>query len=148
MRYAALLQRENKVMIHPWARSISGVMFGIEPYLVIEGQDPNTLGSAIRRVLAASKSGEPHPDPRDSSKRLQPLLKVAGVRSWSALVRGARSVEIADDGREVVFTPTQNCGAKGGFVELVELEITVSQGVRDSALGASALKALQLCTDA
>lgn len=145
MKYAALVRRNDLVVIHPWTRSTSGVMSVCEPYLVLRAFDPASLGAAVRKALDASLTDVPHLNPADSGAHLQPLLKAANVRSWSALVRGAHSVEIEDNGETVVFTPTVNRGARDGFVERVGRAIEAGD-VTEKGLGVAALEALDLCS--
>lgn len=142
---ASLILKGSVFILQPMMRAVSGVLTGGEPVKRLElPVPPAELASAIRETLGHSRSGVPHPDPSTAFERTAPLLKAAKVRSWSALARGARLIEIAENAGAIVFTPTENRGGRKGFLHLPALNVTVSKPVNDEDLGEAAIRALEL----
>lgn len=103
------------------------------------------LGQAVLDALAASRDGVPVPDRDELARRTAPLLRAAGVRSWSALARGARVCEVERDGAAIVLVPTVNgghAGASRGFHHRPELALRLAHGGAADALGAAVREAL------
>ena len=60
------------------------------------------------------------------------MLDLAGVKSWSALVKGATLVEVIDDGAQIVIIPMTSLGADDGFQEDITRRTSIDAG---TALG-------------
>lgn len=143
MRSAALIRRAKVFLLHPYARAVSGLHIVTTPVEILQiTVSQAELGAAVRRALQNYVTGVPHPDPELSLEG--PVLEAAKVSSWSALLRGAKEVEILSDDGQIVFRPTQNRGARNGFWHLPELDVAVAEQVSDEDLGAAALRALEL----
>jgi hypothetical protein len=145
LRYAALIERGSSLIVYPEVRSVSGVLSVAEPVKRVEvSVSSGELGAAIREALGNSRAGAPHPHPEESLSRLRPVLVAAKAKSWSALVRGAKSLEILEEAGKIVLTPTENRGARRGFWHLPDLDVAVSKEASDEDLGAAAVRALGL----
>jgi len=70
---------------------------------------------------------------------LDGLFLAAGVKSWAALVRSAKSVDIEFGTNRVAFTPTRNLGPKEGFEQLT-MKVRTSPPERE-AVGETLLAA-------
>jgi hypothetical protein len=92
------------------------------PVFDLEANDVSGLGEATLEALQHSKEAIPHPAPEEWSKLFEPVLKVAGVRSWNTFIRSAKDVSVRFETNRVVFIPTRNLGPKDGFAPLPKRE--------------------------
>lgn len=138
MRFASVFRRQGKTIIHSASRTVSGVVQCHEPFLVL-GPDATSavLGSGLRDCLDASREGVEN---RDS---LPGLLAAVGVKSWGTLVRGARSVEVVDDGTAIRLVPMKNKGAREGFTFLRNEEVRAPRNGTPEQIGIAIGEALE-----
>jgi hypothetical protein len=80
------------------------------------------VGTAVAAALNASGSGVDNPPPTGPLP-IQPLLEVAGVKSWATFVRGAQMVVVRLDDVEVFVEPNENRGGREGFVVRPDMEV-------------------------
>jgi hypothetical protein len=73
----------------------------------------NDLGGAVRSALDRSRTDIPHPT--SWTGLLDPLLELAGVKSWSTFAKSALCAEVEEEGGLASVVPTDNLGASGGF---------------------------------
>jgi len=143
MRNAAVLQRRDLLLVHPYGMVDSGYLVVIEPVQVIRSDSSrDLLGGAVRKVLGAYCSGMADPDPAISLDRS--LIEAAGVASRSALMQGARHVSIIEKEGDILFRPSENMGARKGFRHRPDLDVRVSADSEDADLGAAVVRALEL----
>lgn len=143
MRIAAVYRRKGMLILHPYARSVTGVRLLTEPVNILEATvDAATIGQAIRDTLAASR-GNVAP-PADWSSVLAPLLQVANVKSWSVFVQGALLCEVEDDGANIKIAPRVNHGAREGFRPLDTPPIVVASSAPVTEIGAALMRALEV----
>src|SRR5262249_55881027 len=126
--------------VHASSRTTDGVWILTEPCVKLsEDCSDRDLGAAARAAVAASRTGVPHP--QTWSGLLDPLLRQAGGKTWSAFARTATGAEIEEDGGKASVIPTGNLGVDEGFqpipakAEIVDLDAA-------EALGASVRRAL------
>ena len=90
---------------------------------VRESSDDRALQHAIRSALDASRTNIPHL--RVWKGILDPLLSLAGVKSWTALSRRATCIEVEEEGPRIVLVPTKNLGQREGFEADISKKIAV-----------------------
>lgn len=132
MKKAISYLRGQRVFTHASSKTTAGVWVLELPVLVADAADVETLGRQVVQALNASKEGVPHPV---SWKGIfDPVLELAGIKSWATFVKSARCVGIECTSEEVSFISTENLGASGGFNDIVRSDNYV--GMSDmSALG-------------
>lgn len=83
---------------------------------------------------------------RDDLKRLlRPLLKLSGVRSYTAFASGTISIGIDRDvAGALTITPTENRGQRGGFAYLPHDAVALPSGTGETEVGQAVRKALAL----
>lgn len=140
MRRATAYRRKGHFFVHASSRTTDGVWILTEPCVKLsEDCSDRDLGAAARAAVAASRTGVPHP--QTWSGLLDPLLRQAGVKTWSAFAKTATCAEIEEDGGKASVIPTRNLGVDEGFqpipakAEIVDLDAA-------EALGASVRRAL------
>lgn len=147
VRIAAMYARQNDFVIQPQSRTTAGVWIGVEPVRVMSSEtDMATVARHIRFALAASQEAVAHPS--DWKAVLRPLLDGAQVRSWNALQRSAKLVEIETSDAGIRVLSTRNGGASGGdkgFHSLPETAILLGIGCSDDDLGSALSQAMALC---
>jgi hypothetical protein len=139
MKAATIYERKGKLYIHSSSKTTAGVWVINAPVLAVDKEDTGAIGRAIRECLAASREGVPHP--KSFASLFNPVLDLAGVKSFATFVKSAKCVEIETiDVAVVMFIPTRNEGVKDGFAPL--LNKTEAALGSDEALGTAAVAAL------
>ena len=112
---------------------------------VIDGDDLGELGQAVQKCLAASREGVPHPD--RFTDLFNPILSLAGVKSFGVFMKSAKCVEVELDAAIVTLIPTRNAGVENGFSPLLDKAKTLDSEVADRnhyTLGLASATALAL----
>ena len=118
MKKASAYQRKNQVVLFAVSDTTAGAGIAATPVLCVESGDVTELGRAILAALEGSRQNVPHPT-RDGWKEVAaPVLKVAGVNSWSTFAKAAKNVDIRFETNRVSFIPTRNLGPNDGFAAL------------------------------
>jgi hypothetical protein len=104
-----------------------------------EGCSDGELGEAARAAMSASRTGVPHP--QTWAGLLDPLLRLAGVKTWSTFAKSATCAEIEEEGAKVSVIPTRNLGAKEGF-QPVPARAHIVDGHATDSIGACVRQAL------
>lgn len=140
MKKAISYLRGQRVFTHASSKTTAGVWVLELPVLVADAADVETLGKQVSQALNASKEGVPHPS---SWKGIfDPVLELAGVKSWATFVKTARCVGIECASEKVSFVSTENLGASGGFNDIVRSDSPV--GLSDTPeLGRGLLTAFE-----
>lgn len=129
--------RRNVFYCHPESITTAGVGIFVEPIWAIDVDSVDVIASTIREALKFSRNSVPHP--KVLKGLFDPMLRAAGVNSWSKFVNGAKCVEIEQIDERIKITPTRNGGAKDGFYRLDEHTIIISYD--DEKLGLIVLSA-------
>lgn len=140
-----LVVRRNQLWVTSYAQTVDGfwVAGDVTGPLAVDLAD-DELGEAVLDACQRSRQGVPTPTVEELS-RPSIVVTATGARSFSDYVRGVRSVNAEFDGDTVTITPTDNRGARGGLVPLVDLALRVTQS--DAArLGAAIRAQLDLAT--
>lgn len=98
------------------------------------------LGAAARAAIEGSRQGVPHP--ATWKGLFDPVLRLAGVKSWATFVKGARLVRLEQEVGEVRLMPTRNVGPKEGFEDRPSAISVIPQGATAGAIGAGVRDAL------
>lgn len=141
MKRVIVYQRKTQVFIFAQSQTTAGVWIMEGAADAVDIGDPGQIGAVVSQALEVSKTNVPHPT---SWKGLfDPVLKLAGVKSWSTFVKSARCVEIELDADGIWLLPTRNLGADGGFDQIGRhaCPATKSDHV---ALGQALLQALEM----
>ncbi len=114
MQRATVYSRSGSVLMHASSRTTDGVWILSEPCLRLDDDSSNEeLGEAVRRVLAGSSSPVRHPT--QWKGLFEPMLRVAGVKSWKAFSKNTLCVQVELDGDRLELIPTNNLGVDEGF---------------------------------
>jgi hypothetical protein len=139
MREATLYGRSGRYYVHSSSKTTAGVWVAHAPFLTIGGEELTGLGQAMQECLLASREGVTHPS--SWGGLLQPMLKLAGVKSYVAFARLSKCVTVLEnDDRTVSLIPTRNGGSREGFVHLNDKTSTVENTLE--TLGTAAVEAL------
>jgi hypothetical protein len=147
MHSAAVYQLRDRVLIHPWQRTTTGLGIASEPYISLP-LDANftALGNCVLTALTHSGQSVPHPS---SWKGLEaPRLKAAGVKSEKAFQSGARSLTVDRVDQALRIEPSRNGGTKGeskGFEPLPKLSTSLPLTSTAEKLGSAIRAALEMC---
>ncbi len=93
--------------------------------------------------MAQIHSRIPHINLRDTPLPPSPVLKAAGVKSRATLHRGARYCSVLLSEGVITIAPSENKGARGGFLHLDPIEIP--EDASDAEFGAALERAFAAC---
>lgn len=140
MKKATSYLRGQRVFTHASSKTTAGVWILELPVLVADAGDVETLGQQVAQALHASKEGDPHPV---SWKGIfDPVLKLAGVKTWGTFVKTTRCVEVEGLPDHVSFISTDNLGSDGGFNATIRSDVSVPLSDAE-ALGRGLLAAFE-----
>ena len=112
MQSAAVFELKDRLLVHPWQRTTTGLLVASEPYISLPlGADPKTLGDSVLTVLNASGRTVPHP--KSWKDVAAARLEAAGVKSERAFQLGARCLNVEREARALRIEPSCNGGAAG-----------------------------------
>ena len=149
MRYGAVYERREKLIIHADGKTTAGVLIGIEPFLVLDKAAARAadIGASLRSVLAKSRDNLRHPGPAEWDAVAAPLYAAAGVKSWGVFVKDALLANIEADDAAIRLLPQENRGGRDGFQPRGLPAIEVAATASDEELGSAVLNALELARD-
>jgi len=114
LKRAIAYRRKKNVIVHPSSQTTDGVWIVSEPCLVLDMScSDREIGKAVAEALECSRTGVPHPI--EWKGIVVPLLRAAGVKSWTTFAKNTTSVEVEADGNALVLVPTKNLGTIEGF---------------------------------
>ena len=142
MKLVSILSRNGTVFIGTCAKLVSG------PYVVtqdvlVDMADHSGIAAAIHNALENySTDAEPPPRHKGPSPRVKFLCEAAGVKSWSAFMKGAKAVSLKLTSDGYVLQLSKNDGARGGFTPISEGKTVLPLSSTDEELGAAVVAAL------
>lgn len=124
MKKATAYLRNEMIFMHSLSETTAGVWILSEPVLTAAKNNSVSIGKNVYAALNNSRSKVPHPT---SWKGIfDPVLTLAGVKTYKAFMINCKCVEIEFDGRQVSFLPMKNLGSSGGFERLNIKSVQVS----------------------
>lgn len=141
MKRVVAYQRKAQVIIFAQSQTTAGVWIMDGAAYAADIGDVGQIGILIDQALEVSKVDVPHPT---SWKGLfDPVLKLAGAKSWSTFVKSAKCVEVELDEDGIWLIPTRNLGADGGF-DRIGLHACPAMRSDATDLGHALLRALEI----
>ena len=139
LKAATIYQHKGEMFVHGSSQTTAGLWILNEPVLHPATSSEIELGAAIRNCLASSRQNVPHPT--DFSRMLDPVLKLAGVRSFETFVKSAKCVEVEMAETTISLRPMRNLGSKEGFEAMSQVHELVL--AKDEELGRAAKSAIE-----
>jgi hypothetical protein len=145
MKSAVVYRRDDGWYVHSSSKTMVGIWMAGEPYIRLSTEDSHAaLANAIQCALQASRENIPHPARFDSN--FKDMLRLAGVKSWAEFMRGARSVDVDDDGLSFTFEPTHNQGPRiGYYAPLIEKTLSIPRNSAPEEIADAVQRAIALC---
>ena len=141
MKAATIYERKGQLYVHSSSKTTAGVWVIDAPVLAADKGNAGEVGRAILECLAASREGVPHPT--SFTNLFDPVLDLAGVKSFGTFVKSAKCVEVeTSDDSTVILIPTRNEGVDDGFAPLPNK--TKAALDSDEALGSAAVAVLAM----
>lgn len=139
MKAATIYERKDRLYVHSSSKTTAGIWVINPPILAVTKEDVGNVGRAVRACLVASREGVPHP--KSFSNLFDPVLDLAGVKSFGTFAKSAKCVTVeTNDDAVVTLIATRNGGVEDGFVPLPYK--TEAGFDSDEALGSAAIVAL------
>lgn len=144
---ADVYERGGTYYIHGDAVTTKRMHATAEPFLALaDSVSDDELGATVLEVIAATRFDVPHPSPAEERHLIDPLLRLAGVRSYRAFTQGARYVSIsALEGRCRVY-PSHYKARQGLLFAGEEEWVVLDDPPAPAALGAAIRVALERST--
>jgi hypothetical protein len=133
MKRATVYERRGELFFHSLSKTTAGVWILTSPYLKARSDDDEGIASNTLAVLDASVEGIAHPT--KWTGLFDPILKMAGVKSWNTFAKSARCIEAEEHGETISVVPTRNLGVDEGFEPIasgrrVATRDTIAEAVR------------------
>ncbi len=139
-KQATVYLRKSQYLIHAMSQTTAGVWILSEPCTALAStQSDRELGTAVGAALDASRTGVPHPT--EWKGVFDPMLRLAGVKTWNAFATGAASADVEHDGVRIAVVPATIERPRDGFRPDRGRTI-VLQGTSAEELGAAVRAAL------
>ncbi|MFH0824468.1 MAG: hypothetical protein V2B18_17070 [Pseudomonadota bacterium] len=143
MKSMEAYKRDKKIFLRPLSEAETFTI-ATEPVIVINENAPaSRKGGAVREALAHSKQGVP--DPPDRRESDNPLLKAAGVRSFSKLEKSALCCDVDLKGDQLRFTPFKSLRPRRGYVPIVDRRLVLPADASDEEVGIYLERAFDAC---
>jgi hypothetical protein len=145
MKCATAYKRRKRIYLHSYSKTTAGAWIATAPFVPIEeSESPSCKGNNVREVLRHSQEGVPHPK---NWGLIEPMLKLAGVTSWSKFAASAAGCFIELEGDQVHVIPNKNLGPKKqyAYVQIQDRKMVISAGASDEELGILLEKAFEAC---
>lgn len=144
MKCATIYKRKDHLYFHPSARTEMGVWIAIPPFQALEGHaSPLQKGELLRQMLHESWEGVEHP--KKWGSLLDPLYRLAGVKTWGTFAKTATCCEVEYEGDNIRFIPHRNLGPKEGFVPIESQVMIAISSLSDEEIGLMVDAALEKC---
>lgn len=143
MKTAYALLRKGRIFIQSYSKATTGLWIASGAVYVADQERLDDLDVKIRSALNGSTEGVPHPSSAEWKGTQAPMLEAAGVKSWTTLAKGAKSVGLECDGGIVRMVPSFNYEDKGGTSlpeKNIECELTSPE------LGRALVMAFDACS--
>jgi hypothetical protein len=125
MKSATAYKKGNALYLHSSSKTTAGVWIATPPFVKVEmDSTASAKGEAVIQALNASEEGVPHPT--NWNGRIDPLLDLAGVKTWATFMKNAVCVDVESDGEQLKLIPMRNLGPKDGFEPVLENTVALS----------------------
>jgi hypothetical protein len=146
---AAVYCGTHGYLVHANSRTEDGVWVAALPArLLSPDADATGIGEAVVDALSHRGPTLPSLRPNDYAAVSEPVLRVAGARSWRVLQSSSSLCNVRASGGSVYVQPTRNGGSSGadrGYHPLVDEIISLAVADGPSAVGQAVLDALRRC---
>ncbi len=137
-------KRKDGWYLHSCSKTTAGWWLTTAPYIRLPADArPLEVGNAVLRGLEASRHNIPGPTRWDGI--IEPMLELAGVKSWGKFMKDSLSISIGDDGEWLTFEPTKNQGPRRGCTWLGEKNFRIPHGSTAEEIGNAVQRAIELC---
>lgn len=126
MKRTAVFYLSNGTLIFaPVIRTSVGVGLEVDPVRLDDPHDIVAMRNGLIAALEGSQRVVPHPSQDQWKGFFKPFQDAAGVRSFRAFMKDAKSIYIDATKEEIRLTPARNLGTRGGFKDLPDESITL-----------------------
>jgi hypothetical protein len=141
MQSASVYKRKDGWYLHADSRS-NGAWVATPPFLKLPLDAPlESLGEAVKTAIDASRGDVPFPT--DWEPVFQPVLDLAGVKSWTTFARGAKYMGAMLKNSIFTFLPYRQ--DRGNFSPLEDLAFDVSGDGGPAEMGEAVQRGMALC---
>ncbi len=143
MKYVSVYSRNASLFILPASRTDAGIWIETDPVTKLpEDGSPKEKGDAVLAAFDGSKQGLT--SPVDPNAPTSSLLKVAGVKSWSAFENSARVLSVKLDANELRLSPWRTC-KDHGFAPIKNDDTILEASASAERIGLALEDAMKRC---
>ena len=139
-KLVGIYERRGTLFISPYHKTETGFWVGDEEIVMVDSGDFSAIAGAVIAALSKSREGVSTPE-RDFDPTAS-LLNAAGVASFSAFAKSAKSLTVELVNGILEITPDKYKGSRDGFVPMIEKTIRTGKG--DKNLGKAVVEALNI----
>ena len=148
-KIACAYKIKEDIFIQGYAKSTDGLSILDGPVFITNGPDVIQLGQHIVDALEGAGKIIPHPTQEEWKEmdKNDPLLKVAKMKTWNAMMKASKSVSIQLYQQKITITPSRFGGTRGdtkGYHDLDDKAI-ICTDFSPEILGRALLQAFDLC---
>ncbi len=143
MKGCAVFKRNDDWYFHGLTRTTAGVLIATAPYRRISIESAAQLGQVCLEAIQTVTDSVPHPT--EFASHFQPMLELAGVKSWGQFTRNAPYVDVIADHESYRISPTRNAGPKQGYDAATAGPITLPLDASAKQIGEAVQQAFDLC---
>lgn len=140
MKKSAAYMINDTILLQAMSLTETGLWIAYGEVFSIRADDQEKLTAEILKSLTNSIEDVAHPSQSQWKDVQRPILEAAGVKTWAALGKKAKSVGIESEANKVSMVPTANFRNYGG--ESLE-QSAVHCSLNDADLGSKLLEAFQ-----
>jgi hypothetical protein len=146
MKQATVYAREGRLYVCSASETVLWLWIATPPFLTTDAEETSdeALGRLVRQALDASRQGLRQPSVKELETVADPLIRLAGVKSYRTFEKGAHCLEIHEQEGALTITPTRNAG-KDGFIEATEREAKLAADAGPAELGKAVRDGLKRC---
>ena len=135
----------KNIIVCGMQQATTGLWFHNQEYSKLAyNSDYACIGKSIRDSLLSSRYGVTHPSQEYWETSINPLLTLAGEKSYRSLARKAVLCSIRMNNEEISLLPTRR-GKGGIYSHKVESTKLLSISATDEELGQALMEAFKLC---
>jgi hypothetical protein len=125
MKTAHVFEYNGNLYFRPYSQTTAGVWIGTDSIMRLDTAAPNSeIGRVVLLVIDKSQYAIPHPSVW-SEMDDDPLLKAAGVKSWSAFMKKAKCLAVDLENLTLRLIPRRNMGPREGYEPMPEQSVEI-----------------------
>lgn len=144
MKVAQAYKRADGFYFGSLSQTTAGVWIASAPELKLEASaGVAAIGDAAIKVIDASRGPVEHPSNWDDVP--EPMVDLAGVKSWQAFAKGAKHCSLEAENERLQIVPQRSLAPNRGFEPILHATVEVSLDAAPEQIGTAVVTAFLAC---